>query len=171
MILAGAAFSTADQIRRRWQDLVEWSNRNGFSDELKSLLPCSSPKIDVAKSLAGVSDDGTGWWPVWGEQNHEPKERPSRELVREVFDNLMKNWMKIVGAELGGSTKPLRFTGRKSRRLLVAADLRVTPPWGSWYSASIDPNAFRQFRKKINEAIVPMEVDDIGFNTSEGWQQ
>ena len=77
-------------------------------------------------------------------------------------------WEEIVGIELGKETIPKKFTGKKARRLIVIANPNFTPPWGSWHSVHRNPNAFSKFRKIINDAISPMEVDDIDFNT-ESW--
>jgi hypothetical protein len=167
LILAGAAFSSAAAIRQRWIDLIQWANANGFSDHLASRLP-QPPSFDVADKIAGVSEDGRGWWPVLGEQFHEPMKKPSNEVVSATFQHLVENWPEIVGHELAESTKPLKFTGRKQHRLLVAANPSVSPPWGSWYTVRTNPPAFTAFRRAINRAISPMEVDDVTF-TTEKW--
>jgi hypothetical protein len=167
LILAGAAFSSADDIRARWIDLIVWANEYGFSSVLITNLP-ESPDYDVAERIAGVSADGKGWWPEIGEQFHKPKKMPSKDKIFETMKRLKVEWEEIVGIELGKATIPKKFTGKKARRLVVIANPYFTPPWGSWYSASRNPNAFSTFRKTINAAISPMEVDDIDF-TTESW--
>jgi len=167
LILAGAAFSPATAIRQRWVDLIQWANAHGFADHLASHLP-PPPSFDVADQIAGVSEDGRGWWPVLGEQFHKPKQKPSHEVVSATFQRLVENWPNIVGQELADSTKPLKFTGRKQCRLLVAANPSVSPPWGSWLSVRSNPSAFTALRRAINSAISPMEVDDVTFIT-ENW--
>lgn len=76
LILAGAAFSSANQIRRRWTDLVEWANTYGFVEILRAALP-PPPDFDVADHFAGASEDGSGWW-----------DDPYR--LTELFDELRK---------------------------------------------------------------------------------
>ncbi|MBU2511704.1 DUF721 domain-containing protein [bacterium] len=164
LILAGAAFSSADDIRARWIELINWANEYGFSSVLIKNLP-ESPDYDVAERIAGVSADGKGWWPEIGEQFHQPKEKPSKEIILKTSERLKFEWKEIVGIELGKETIPKKFTGKKARRLVVIANPDFTPSWGSWYSASKNPKAFLKFRKTINAAISPMEVDDIEFNT------
>ncbi len=61
LILAGAAFSSARQIRRRWLDLIEWTNSYGYQQVFLTLLP-SPPDFDVASHFAGAAEDGSGWW-------------------------------------------------------------------------------------------------------------
>ncbi len=167
LILGGAAFSSAATIRQRWDDLIQWASLHGFADHLAIHLP-PAPIYDVAERIAGVSEDGHGWWPEYGEQFHDPKQKPSLEVMSANFESLVKNWQQIVGQELSGSTRPLKFTGRKHRRLLVSANPLASPPWGSWFSVYSNPRAFTAFRSVINRAISPMEVDDVTFIT-ERW--
>ena len=165
LILAGAAFSSAAAIRHRWYDLVTWANTHGFSMTLASHLP-PPPDIDVAEEIAGVSADGNGWWPVYGEQMHVPKIKPSKQAVAAALTLLKERWPQIAGPELSSVTRPSRFRGRKARRLLVSADPSAFPPWGTWYSAYSNPRLFTSFRLAVNQAIVPLEVDDVSFVTN-----
>jgi len=167
LILAGAAFSSANDIRARWIDLINWANEYGFSSVLLKNLP-KPPSYDVAESIAGVSPDGKGWWPEIGEQFHPSKQKPRKETILATLNRLKIEWKEIVGVEIGRETSPKKFTGKKARRLVVVANPDFSPPWGSWYSVSKNPDAFSKFRKTINKAISPMEVDDIDFNT-ESW--
>ncbi len=168
LILAGAAFSTADAIRGRWRETLTWARQYGFHDLLIAELP-APPDEDVAERIAGVSADGKGWWPVWGEQIHPPKPTPTKEALVEAMSNLKRDWNAIAGDELSRITRPIDFAGRKSRRLIVSADPAKRPPWGSWYWIEDNPRAFTAFRRAVNDAISPLEVDDITFNTN-GWE-
>lgn len=165
LILAGAAFSTADAIRQRWIDLLKWSIAYGFSELLLANLP-PAPIRDVAEDIAGVSCDGQGWWPTFGEQFHPKKQKYPRPVVITTLNLLKQNWPQIVGAELGINARPLRFTGKKYRRLLVAANSAFRPPWGHWSSAYANPRAFTAFRQSINSFIAPLGVDDVDFATA-----
>ncbi|SRR6266545_786789 len=164
LILAGAAFSSAAAIRQRWRDLVSWANEHGFSELLAAHLP-SAPEVDVADQIAGVSANGQGWWPEYGEQVHEPKAKPTNEAIAAALAILKQRWPEIVGIDLSRITRPYKFSGRKSRRLLVSADPAASPPWRSWYSAVADPRSFTSFRRAVNQAIAPLEVDDVSFIT------
>jgi len=167
LILAGAAFSTASAIRERWRELVHWANAHGFAELLAAHLPLP-PDVDIAEQIAGVSADGRGWWPEYGEQVHAPAAKPDMEAVDTALSILEAQWPSIVGSELSRNTHPIRFTGRKSRRLVVRANPDAKPPWGSWNFISKEPRSFTLFRKAINEAIAPLGVDDIAFVT-DGW--
>lgn len=164
LILAGAAFSTAAAIRERWRDLVKWANEHGFAELLAAHLP-PTPDVDVADHIAGVSADGRGWWPEYGEQVHSPVQRPPRDTIVAALATLQTRWAEIVGSELSRNTRPLKFTGRKSRRLIVRANPDAKPPWGSWHFISTEPRSFTFFRQAINKAIAPLGVDDISFIT------
>lgn len=169
LILSGAAFSKASDIRRRWAEFIEWANSYGHSAVLFAALP-SPPHEDVAQQIAGVGENSLRWWPTFGEQFHQPKDKPSRELVKTTFQKLHDCWPKVAGPELAAHTKPLYFTGHKSRRLVVAANPNILPPWGSWYFASSNLRSFTTFRKGANSVIAPMEVDVIDF-LPERWNQ
>jgi len=161
LILAGAAFSTAGEIRSRWIDLIKWSNEFGFAEILLNNLGFA-PDVDVAEQIAGVKDAGRGH-PVLGDQFQQTKLKPTNEAVRIALDLLVQDWAEIVGEELAGFTKPRKFTGHKCRRLVVSADPEYVPPWGRWHSASKNPESFTKFRRAVNNAISPLEVDVIDF--------
>src|SRR5688572_1940656 len=80
LVLAGAAFSTAEAIRRRWRDMVAWANEHGFAPVLLAHLP-PLPDGDVAEKIAGVSADGRAWWPEYGEQHHPARPKPSKQAL------------------------------------------------------------------------------------------
>lgn len=164
LIMGGAAFSSATAIRQRWNDLLVWAATHDLLPALLELLP-PPPDIDVAESYAGVSVNGHGWWPEHGEQDHPPRMKPAADAVRATLGRLQQHWASVVGDDLAASTRPIRFSGHKRRRLIVAANPEATPPWGNWYSRRGDPRAFTSFRQNINSFIAPMEVDDIDFNT------
>lgn len=168
LILAGAAFSTSRAIRERWEELLSWAQANGLFDFLLENLP-PAPGFDVAERIAGVSEDGRGWWPEYGNQFEAPKQKPPQELVVEKLAALQANW-RGFGEDFWRNLAPIRITGRKRRRLLVRVNPEFRPPWGSWSSRSTCPSAFTAFRRKINEILSPIEIDEIDFTTS-GWSR
>src|SRR5208337_1649632 len=94
--------------------------------------------------------------------------------IKQYMDTLLSHWSEIVGNELASITRPLVFTGRKARRLLVLADSAITPPWGGWSHLSIQESerrTFTRFRAAINKAIAPHEVDHIDFIIKEAAEQ
>jgi hypothetical protein len=57
--------------------------------------------------------------------------------------------------------------------LLVSANFATNPPWGTWSkkSAGEKGKAFTMFRRDINEAISPMEIDHIDFIDSKSFKE
>jgi hypothetical protein len=135
---------------------------------MNEILP-EMPDHDVAESIAGISASGANWFPVFGEQFHQPKLKPEKTLVAENLKRLKQNWTEVAGSELAKTTRPKKFTGKKMRRLVLGVDSRFSPPWGSWYSANRNPRAFFEFRKSVNAVISPMEIDHIDFKF-ESWK-
>ncbi|WP_190275759.1 DUF721 domain-containing protein [Thiorhodovibrio frisius] len=168
LILAGAAFSSAWQVRLSWTSLVEWANTHGFGQTLADRLP-PPPDCDVAERISGIGADGSIWWQEQGEQDHPPARKPSRDEVCRTLERLATHWPRIVGEDLARRCKPRGFYGRKRRRLAVVADPTYRPPWGDWSSAGKNPRAFTTFRAAINAAIEPMGVDEVSFHTAM-WQ-
>jgi hypothetical protein len=162
LILAGAAFSSARDIRRRWGDFICWANENALAELFLGALP-PAPTEDFAERLAGVSEEGRGWWPSFGEQYHEPKKRPSKESAAAALRRLIEGWPQVAGHEIAPYTRPVCFRGSKLRRLVVFADVDSLPPWGSWSYIRFNPLSFTNFRKSVNVAIAPLEVDVIDF--------
>lgn len=83
---------------------------------------------------------------------------------------LAANWTETVGEELGACTRPFKFTGAKSRRLVVNYVSGTKPPWGDWASLShIEPQrrVFTRFRAAVNSLLSPHEVDHIEFIAEE----
>jgi Rad3-related DNA helicase len=87
--------------------------------------------------------------------------------LEEKLKYLKENWGLVVGEELSAITLPLKFTGRKGRRLVIEV-LKSTynPSWGGWHRRSEDKLKrfeFTVFRKSINKHISPHMVDHIEF--------
>lgn len=162
LILAGAAFSSAREIRARWAELLDWAEKHGFMEVL--LVHYEPPEgKDYAEQAAGVSVDGRGWWPDTTYWNSEPRVRPTAEQVAVAFATLLSRWHKIAGEALAAHTRPVSFTGKKKRRLVVQVNGAYVPEWGSWDSCELAPVAFRRLRLAVNAAIAPLEVDHIDF--------
>lgn len=166
LILTGAAFSTAAEIRKRWQETLDWASKHGLMEELLAVYAAPPTGRDYAEEMAGVSASGKGWWPDMTYWNQEPRRKPSVQETSNSLRHLQEHWLDVVGQPLAAATRPLAFTGRKSRRLLVVADPNVLPPWGTWFSCDRAPESFRAFRLAINSQINPLEIDHVDFQLS-----
>jgi hypothetical protein len=145
----------------RWQETVEWATHHG----LDFLLPSTTAGFYVVSELYGglVGPSGGPMHLPW---RYEPSTRPSNGELREAFARLVRGWSGLEPSEVVEVTRPLRFTGRKARRLEVAvAEAASDPPWGTWSSLSTGPERreFTRLRAGINQCIEPHFVDHVGF--------
>jgi hypothetical protein len=160
LILNGWAYSNDVQKAATWDATVRWAAENDVSD---LLLVDSGDWYCVEKP--SVYEIGPLGGPMYLPWRLEPSTRPGREATENAIQLLKRNWATVAD-EIAQYTKPLRFTGRKMRRLLVsvACDAPL-PPWGDWTQRANDESrgAFTSFRKSVNQAIAPLEVDHIEF--------
>jgi hypothetical protein len=103
--------------------------------------------------------------PVHLSWNYESRPDVSEQDAEKAIYTLKVEWVQIVGHELSQVTSPLGFTGLKKRRLIVNADFKHIPPWGSWSRLpdSKERREFTRFRAAVNKAIHPLTVDHIDF--------
>lgn len=90
----------------------------------------------------------------------------SLDALTRYFEILSSDWPQIVGKDLGEATRPLLFSGKKARRLLIQANAETQPEWGGWFHLShveSERRVFTKFRAAINEAIAPHVVDHVDF--------
>jgi hypothetical protein len=174
LVLAGAAFSTESEIWRRWIGLIMWANQFGYARMMARHLPehlkeelakhdCTKPPPPLPPIYRSLIDGGS--FHVAPRTPPEPvcTQRPSRELVIETRQRLRENWAEIAGPELHLITWPLRFAGRKRRRLILQVNPLVKPPWGNWYSWRWRPRERTTFTARIERAILPMRIEELTF--------
>jgi hypothetical protein len=162
LILAGWAFSNDIDKKERWEQTVAWAEKNGCPDLIAGIPDsdfyyAKEPTNYVVGPLGG---------PMYLPWDYESKIRPSSDQLAQTMEKLISQWNEIVGDELARVTRPLAFTGKKARRLLVQADADAVPPWGGWSYLSREESkrrTFTRFRAAVNRAIAPHEVDHIDF--------
>jgi len=161
LILGGWAYSNDVQKREQWNAMVKWAEAWGLQDAVDQLTPdmmhCVERPTDYTVGPAGG--------PMYLPWNFDPKPVVSESQTIHAMKTLLEKWPEIAGESLSVVTRPLAFTGAKSRRLLVYADPSATPPWGSWTKLSHGPERreFSHFRASVNAAIKPILVDHIDF--------
>jgi hypothetical protein len=170
LILAGWAYSNDTEKKNRWEETVRWSANNGCA-EFVNAVPESEFYFVEELTFYTIGPAGGPMYRPW---DFEKKERPVSEVLQKGLGKLQQEWQEIVGDRLSRITRPLAFSGRKARRLIVETDSEARPPWGGWDHLSnmeSERRTFTQFRAKINDAISPLEVDHIDFVTGEVTEQ
>lgn len=164
LFLGGWWFSNDIDKKKRWDDTVEWANRNGCSELVNSISDENFYHVEIMTTYQIGPNGG----PLYGEWNCDKKLRPSAEDLNLLIIKLKQNWEQIAGDELAKFTAPAQFTGLKARRLIVVVIDHAVPTWGSWTSLSQDRlkrYTFTKFRKSVNDSLAPHEVDHIDFIT------
>lgn len=170
LILAGWAYSNDVERMQRWDETVDWAVKNGCAN-LVSEIPDSDFYFEEKPTSYAVGPLGGPMNRAW---DFDLKSRPPSEKIAHLIAVLLSRWAEIVGNELASITRPLAFTGEKSRRLLVLANAVTTPPWGGWAHLSaneLERRTFTLFRAAINKAIAPHEVDHIDFTPEDNAEQ
>jgi hypothetical protein len=70
--------------------------------------------------------------PCYRPWDFEAKVRPPEDELAKHLEYLSANWADVAGSSLAPVTRPLAFTGKQARRLLVGAKITAAPPWGGW---------------------------------------
>jgi hypothetical protein len=161
LILNGWAYSDDLEKKKRWESTVRWAHERGFENLIPEIEESQSHMV----SELSTYEIGPMGGPMYLDWGSSPKTTSSVEEVESAFHQLATNWKEIAGLVLASHTKPLRFTGKKRRRLLVLADPEYVPPWGSWnmLKPGEEHRSFTRLRNRVNEIIDPMKVDHIDF--------
>ena len=157
----GRPYSDDGIGRIPWPEMLE--NIAAFDEQ--QLADQARARFLAANFVGG----GRNWDGTFGYSMEAPKTPPDPAIVAIGLEILKDRWPQIAGPELAAMTRPLGFTGRRKRKLLVWADTKTTPPWGSWTKLSIrlpERRKFTIFRNAVNAAIAPMQVDHIEFKTT-----
>lgn len=161
LILGGWAYSNDVQKCEQWHAMVEWAKKWGFEASTNQLTPEMMHVVENPSDYT-VGPQGGPMYLPW---NFDPKPVISEDQIKQAMNILIASWPQISGKALCEVTRPLAFTGSKSRRLIVYANPSANPPWGSWTELSHGPQRreFSRFRSAINTAISPLFVDHIDF--------
>jgi hypothetical protein len=166
LILNGWIFSNNIEKFERWKETIQWANENSCTQIIDSISDNDYYYVnDLTTHPIGPMDS-----PMYRTWVYEVKKSPDSTILKEYIDQLILKWDEIAGSVLSPITKPICFTGKKYRRLLIQADKNSKPPWGSWITLSSlesERRTFTMFRKSINQAIKPHEVDHIDFVVEE----
>jgi hypothetical protein len=162
LILGGWVGSNDVEKKRRWSETVDWASANGCRSIVEQVSDQDFYKTENPTSYS-IGPMGGPCYRPW---DFEPKTRPLEEELAKHLAYLTTHWSDIAGSGLSTVTRPMAFTGKKARRLLVQADDGASPPWGGWSHRSSEEakrRTFTHFRSAVNKAISPHEVDHVEF--------
>jgi hypothetical protein len=164
VILAGWAYSNDTEKMRRWRETVDWASANGCAGIVEEISDQDFYQVEKPTTYS-VGPIGGPCYRPW---DFQARVRPPEDELAQHLEYLSAHWDYIAGPGLSTVTCPVAFTGKKARRLLVQADSAATPPWGGWSRRAADEakrRTFTRFRRAVNKAINPHEVDHIEFIT------
>lgn len=161
LILGGRVYSNDKEKQDRWNATVQWADDHGLGyliPELSENDICFTDEITTYT----VGPMGGPLYLAW---NSEPRIAPGEIDVENALKILSSAWGEIIGKDYSDISIPHRFTGAKKRRLVVSVNAKTKSPWGEWTSlrTAEGKRAFREFRKRVNDAIKPLEVDHVDF--------
>jgi len=149
----------------RWNKTVALAEANGCAPIIEGIPDADFDQVDKRDGRL-IGPLGGPYYRPW---DFEAKERPSLADIAKHLDSMSAQWADIAGASLGADTRPLAFTGKKARRLVISAEDTAIPPWGDWARLPSDESkqrTFTRFRRAVNAAFAPHEVDHIDFVTN-----
>lgn len=161
LILAGWAFSNDQAKHARWEESVRWAESRGLITLIPELGPTERYEVEELSTY----DVGPLGGPMYLPWSADPKPVPSPETLVAAMNSLNVRWYEVAGRDLAARTRPLRFTGKKGRRLVVGVAGEEPPPWGGWtYLDQSDiRRRFTDFRARLNNVIKPHFVDHVDF--------
>jgi len=156
LILSGWTMSNDYDKQTRWEETLKWVEQINC----RHLIP------DLKEDEKYYVSQLSSYTPFYHEMKHHPKvNKPTREEMQSALELLKGKWKELLDEEFASKTKPVSFSGNKSRSLLVKYKSSYLPPWGTWtnYLANGKPSKFTELRKKVNDIIKPFAVDHILF--------
>ncbi len=165
LILNGWIYSNEVAKHERWQDTITWARQNGLEHLIPNLADDQKYIVEELTSYAVGPLGG----PMYLHWNFEVKKRPENAAIVIALERLKEHWSEVAGVKLAAHTEPLKFTGKRQRRLLVKASRAIQPPWGSWDQLipGHERRTFTRLRQAVNGVIAPLAVDHIDFEISD----
>ncbi len=158
LVLSGWTMSNDYDKQQRWEETLQWAEKN----KVLHLIPFlkEEDKYYVSEYDA---------FRPYEFYTFDKKYKPTPDEIKTALQNLKDHWQTLWEIEFGNNTKPILFSGKKSRNLLVSYKSNYSPPWGSWtnHLANGRPSKFTELRLKVNEIIKPVMVDHIIFKEEE----
>ena len=154
LVLSGWTMTNDFDKQQRWAETVKWAETNSCLQLIPVLREEDKYYVNELDTFRPYEF-----------YTFDKKYKPTKTEIATAMQNLEKNWETLFETNFGKNTKPVSFSGRKSRCLLVKYKTDYAPPWGSWtnHLANGRPSKFTELRSKVNEIIKPVMVDHIIF--------
>ncbi|MBK6772737.1 MAG: hypothetical protein IPG78_11575 [Ignavibacteria bacterium] len=154
LILAGWNFSNDSDKMERWEMTLKWAEDNNCIHLIPVLTDDEKYYVHEISSFRPYEF-----------HSMDEKYKPSREEIIEALEKLKENWISVLDDDFPKNTKPVSFSGNKSRCLKVYYKSNYLPPWGTWTDHLVygRPSKFTMLRSNVNKIISPLEVDHIVF--------
>jgi hypothetical protein len=162
-IILGGWWCTGDLEKNfQWDATVRWINVYGGRELLENLTD---------ENFHWAVEFGRPVEEKWSLQQTPSAEVYPREILLGLLKELANNWHDIA-KELASRSKPVCFTGKKSRCLKIQIFDLEPPPWGTWGIGKINyrdvsftnKNEFTKFRERVNSYLTPHQADHIKFS-------
>lgn len=159
LVLSGWNFSNDTDKKKRWEMTLNWADENNC----KKLIP--ELKEEEKYYVFEVSS-----YRPYEFYSMNKKYKPTKDEVINALGNLKEKWNVVLDIDFFKNTRPVSFSGNKSRSLLVLYQSNYSPPWGTWTNHLVfgRPSKFTLLRSNINEIISPLGVDHIEFREDLG---
>ena len=160
--MAGWNFSDDFEKHHRWESTVNWAEKYGGKELISALEDGDYYCVDILTRAAHLGYD-------WGEISPAATKPTKNDLV--IFFRIIEtHWDRIAGKD-SKFTRPIKFSGKKSRSLTIEYNTDALPSWGTWGNDPggyhkqqfSDRTAFSTLRKNINNSIHPHKIDHIVF--------
>lgn len=154
LILNGWAYSNDADKKERWEMTLQWAEERNCNDLIPELKEEEKYYVSELSSYRPYEF-----------YSLDEKYKPTQEEVIKALDTLKEKWNSVLDNDFFQNTRPVSFSGNKSRSLMVFYKSGYLPPWGSWtnHLANGRPSNFTLLRSNVNKFISPLGVDHIDF--------
>lgn len=158
LVLSGWTMSNDEDKMHSWSETLNWASENNCLHLVSVLKENEKYYVTELSSFR-----------PYQYYTYDAKYKPTKEEIRTALHLLERKWIDILENNFGENTRPVKFSGRKSRCLMVTYNDSYSPPWGSWtnHLANGRPSKFSELRIKVNEIIKPVAVDHIIFKQAD----
>ncbi len=121
LILNGWSFTNDSDKKERWEMTLRWAEENNCANLIPELTEEEKYFVREISSYRPYEF-----------YSFDEKYKASKKEVIEALVKLKENWNSVLDNDFPNFTKPVYFSGNKSRSLMVYYKSDYLPPWGTW---------------------------------------